>query len=317
MIEKKEINLLWVDSERPEKIVDVILPDRMKNIFTSIVENKQLPHLLLSGGAGMGKTTVALALCNELKCSTMVINASIERSIDTIRTKITRFVSEGSIDDQSPYKVVILDESDQLTIDAQKALRGFIEKYQQDVRFIFTCNYKNKLIEALWSRCKQIDFEFKGDERKVLVKSFYIVVCGILEKNNIEYDKNVVAKLITAKFPDFRSILNEVNTYAINGKIDVGILQNFKSVGTSEIIKILKDKDFTKMRKWVDENCNNGTESIHSELWKLADDYLTPDSLPSLVCELNEYQRYCDLVSDRNIALSSCLTMIMLKCKFK
>ena len=305
---------LWVDKYRPNAISNVILPTRIKSIFENMVKNKKMPNLLLSGNAGMGKTTVALALCEELGYQTLLINGSLDGNIDTLRTKIERFVSEGSLYN-SGMKCVILDEADALTDATQKGLRGFIEKYQNSVRFIMTCNFKNKVLNALWSRSMQIDFEFKHDERNELCKDLFKVIIGILNDNKVNYDKKVIANVIKDKFPDFRSIINVIDSYAIGGDINTGILSESSDKKTDEIVGIMKLKDWNAMRKWVDENVNN-SDSIASDIWRLSGEYMTPESQLHSINDLNDFQRYINIVPDKNIAISSLLTKLMINVKF-
>lgn len=313
----KADNLLLVDKYRPKTIDDVVLPDRMKKYFQDMVDAKKIPHLLLSGDQGMGKTTVALALCEQLNSEYILINCSKDGNIDTLRTRLTRFVTTGSLLKSGTTKTVILDESDQLTDATQKGLRGFIEEHQANVRFIFTCNYKRNLLKPLWSRCKQFEFEFKEDEKKDLVVKFFGNLLKILDNEGIQYEKQVVASLVKEKYPDFRSILMEIDGYSIGGKIDTGILASINSAKIHDVVGFLKAKEWKKMRKWVDENCNNGIDNLASDFWKHSQDYVTPSSEPNLVMILDDFQRNVASSMDNNISLSACLTKIMTNVEFK
>jgi len=308
-------NLLWVEEYRPKNIDECILPDSIKNTFKEFVKNKELPNLLLSGGAGVGKTTVARALCNELDTDYMIINGSEESGIDVLRTKIKSFASTVSL--SGGQKVVILDEADYLNPQStQPALRGFIEEFHKNCRFIFTCNFKNRIIEPLHSRCSVIEFKINGNRQKLAGQLLDRCV-NILNKNNIEYDKKVVAELIMKHFPDNRRVLNELQRYSVSGKIDSGILVNLSEVSMKELALHLKEKEFTKVRKWVVDNIDNDPTKIFRKIYDNLYTHLEPGTIPAAVILIGEYQYKSAFVADQEINLLACLTEMMTQCRFK
>ena len=307
--------ILWVEEYRPRTIKDCILSDSLKKTFQQFVDNKELPNLLLAGGAGVGKTTVAKALCNELNTDYMIINGSEESGIDVLRTKIKTFASTVSLSGER--KVVILDEADYLNPQStQPALRGFIEEFHNNCRFIFTCNYKNRIIEPLHSRCSVVEFKINGNRQKLAGQLLDRCV-HILNENNIEHDKKVVAELIMKHFPDNRRVLNELQRYGATGKIDSGILVNLSEVNMKELILHLKGKEFTKVRKWVVDNIDNDPTKIYRKIYDTLYDYLEPGTIPAAVILLGDYQYKSAFVADQEINLLACLTEIMTQCKFK
>ena len=308
-------NLLWVEEYRPKNIDECILPDSIKNTFKEFVKNKELPNLLLSGGAGVGKTTVARALCNELDTDYMIINGSEESGIDVLRTKIKSFASTVSL--SGGQKVVILDEADYLNPQStQPALRGFIEEFHKNCRFIFTCNFKNRIIEPLHSRCSVIEFKINGNRQKLAGQLLDRCV-NILNKNNIEYDKKVVAELIMKHFPDNRRVLNELQRYSVSGKIDSGILVNLSEVSMKELALHLKEKEFTQVRKWVVDNIDNDPTKIFRKIYDNLYTHLEPGTIPAAVILIGEYQYKSAFVADQEINLLACLTEMMTQCRFK
>ena len=312
-------DLLWVERYRPTKIEDTILPERLKQPFLDMVSSQKIPHLMLCGDAGMGKTTVARALCDELDSEYMLINSSIEGRIDILRDKVANFASGKSLMNKNPIKTVIFDEADNLTPDTQKGLRGFMEKHQNHVRFIFTCNFKNKIIEPIHSRCVSFDFEFQKDERQLLAQEFLGVMVKILDENSISYDKKTIAHLLREHFPDFRKVLSTLHGYSLDKtkQIDEGILGNIVSANLSELVSVMKAGNWPAMRKWVDENSTIKPESLVSELWSKSTQYFTLGDEPHLCEILEDYQRHAHTVPDPNITLAFCLTQIMVKCEFK
>ena len=307
--------ILWVEAYRPRTIRDCILSEELKKTFQQFVDNKELPNLLLAGGAGVGKTTVAKALCNELNTDFMVINGSEESGIDDLRTKIKTFASTVSLSGER--KVVILDEADYLNPQStQPALRGFIEEFHNNCRFIFTCNYKNRIIEPLHSRCSVVEFKINGSRQKLAGQLLDRCV-NILNENKIEHDKKVIAELIMKHFPDNRRVLNELQRYGATGKIDSGILVNLSEVNMKELILHLKGKEFTKVRKWVVDNIDNDPTKIYRKIYDTLYDYLEPSTIPAAVILLGEYQYKSAFVADQEINLLACLTEIMTQCKFK
>ena len=306
---------LWVEKYRPQKITDCILPESIKNTFIEFVGQKEIPNLLLSGGSGVGKTTVARALCEELHADYILINGSEESGIDVLRNKIKQFASTVSL--QSGSKVVILDEADYLNPQStQPALRGFIEEFHRNCRFIFTCNFKNRIIEPLHSRCSVIEFKINGN-KIMLAEQFMERVDQILKAEKIGFEDAVVAELIMKHFPDWRRVLNELQRYSVSGTIDTGILVNIAEVNLTELMSHLKKKEFTKMRKWVVDNIDNDPVKVFRKIYEKLYDYMKPDSIPNAVILLGEYQYKSAFVADQEVNLLACLTEIMAQCKFK
>lgn len=305
---------LWVEKYRPHRIDDCILPTEMKATFKQFVAKGEIANMLLCGGAGMGKTTIARALCEELGCDYIVINASMERNIDTLRNEIKGFASTVSFAGKT--KVVILDEADYLNPQStQPALRGFIEEFSANCRFIFTCNYKNKIIPALHSRTTVIEFKIARDEKQKTASQFFNRVINILANENVSFDKAVVAKLIERHFPDYRRILNELQRYSVSGNIDEGILVNLADVNTKELIDALRSKDWKKMRQWVVNNIDNDPATIYRKLYDQLIDQV--ETIPQLILLLADYQYKAAFVADAEVNLVACLTEIMAAVKFK
>lgn len=303
-------DFLWVEKYRPQTINDTILDEKLKVIFRKIVESGEIPNMLFSGSAGLGKTTVAKALCNELNLDYMLINGSEEGNIDTLRTKIKQFASTVSL--QGGYKVVILDEADYLNAQStQPALRGFIEEFSNNCRFILTCNFKNRIIEPLHSRCSV--YEFNSD-KKTLAKlsgQFMKRLKIILNAEHIEHNDKTLAELIMKFAPDWRRVLNECQRYAISGKIDTGILVNIGEQSYDELLKYLKDKNFKMMRKWVVNNIDTDASAIFRGIYDRMNDYVKPQSIPQLVLILADYQYKNAFVADHELNVVACMTEIM------
>jgi DNA polymerase III delta prime subunit len=309
---------LFVEKYRPQVIDDCILPDETKKTFKEFVEKGEIPNLLLAGPPGIGKTTIAKALCNELGADYYVINGSDEgRFLDTVRNQAKNFASTVSLTGSSKHKVIIIDEADNTGNDVQLLLRANIEAFYNNCRFIFTCNYKNKIIEPLHSRCAVIDFTIKGKQRVQLAGSFFQRLQSILDSEKIEYDQKVVAELVTKHFPDFRRVLNECQRYSTGGKIDSGILASFSDISVNELIKNLKDKNFTEVRKWVVSNLDNDASSLLRRIYDATFDCLSPQSIPAAVLVIAKYQYQCAFVADQEINLLAALTEIMCECEFK
>lgn len=307
---------LWVEKYRPKTVNDAVLPEQLKATFQEFVNQKNIPNLLLSGPAGCGKTTVARAMLEELDCDYIVINGSLNGNIDTLRNEIQQFASSISLSGGRKY--VILDEADYLNANStQPALRNFMEEYSKNCGFIMTCNFKNRIIEPLQSRCSVIDFRIKKAELPDLAKQFMRRVCNILETENIEYDKQVVAALIKKHFPDWRRVINELQRYSATGKIDSGLLANVQEASIKSLMTFLKDKDFTSTRKWVAENLDSDTTAIFRTLYDTASQYFTTESVATLVLILAKYQYQAAFVSDHEVNLMACLTEIMIECKFQ
>jgi len=311
-------DFLWVEKYRPEKVDDCILPDESKAMFKGFLEQGEIPNLLLSGPAGIGKTTIAKALCRELGADFYVINGSDEgRFLDTVRNKAKTFASTVSLTSGSSHKIIIVDEADNTTPDVQLLLRASIEEFQKNCRFIFTCNYKNKIIEPLHSRCSVVDFHIKGKEKAQLASAFLKRINSILEQENIEFELKVVAEVIQKHFPDFRRTLNELQRYASRGKIDTGILAQVADVKISDLIGYLKGREFTNMKKWVSSNIDNEPQVIMRKIYDNLYTYLLPKSIPEAVLVIGEYQYKATFVMDQEINLVAFLTELMMRCEFK
>jgi len=313
-MEANREQFLWVEKYRPRKISDCILPDGLKNTFQEFVDQDNIPNMLLSGTAGTGKTTIARALCEELGCDYIIINGSEESGIDVLRTKIKDFASTVSL--AGKVKVVILDEADYLNPNStQPALRGFIEEFSKNCRFIFTCNYKNRIIPPLHSRTTVIDFKLSKEDKPVVASRFFKRLTEILEHENITFDKKVVAELLNKHFPDYRRVLNEMQRYSASGTIDEGILVNISDANMKELISALREKDFKKMRTWVVNNLDNDPNVLFRKLY----DVLLPEvvQVPQLILLLADYQYKAAFVADAEINLVACLTEIMAACEMK
>jgi len=309
---------LFVEKYRPQVIEDCILPDDTKKTFKEFVEKGEIPNLLLAGPPGIGKTTIAKALCNELGADYYVINGSDEgRFLDTVRNQAKNFASTVSLTGSSKHKVIIIDEADNTGNDVQLLLRANIEAFYSNCRFIFTCNYKNKIIEPLHSRCAVIDFTIKGKQKQQLAGSFFKRVLQILDAEKIEYDEKVVAELVTKHFPDFRRVLNECQRYSTGGKIDSGILASFSDISVNELVKNLKDRNFPEVRKWVVSNLDNDAPVLLRRIYDACYDCLSPQSIPAAVLVIAKYQYQCAFVADQEINLLAALTEIMVECEFK
>ena len=316
MIDFRDDQFLWVEKYRPQKIDDCVLPDALKETFKQYVTQGELPHFLLSGTAGIGKTTIAKALCNEINADYIMINGSEESGIDTLRTKIKGFASTVSLTDAP--KIIIIDEADYLQANStQPALRSFIEEFSANCRFIFTCNFKNRILEAIHSRCACIDFKIDAKDKQVLLGQFFKRATQILKQENVEFDQKVVAELITKHFPDYRRVLNELQRYSVSGKIDSGILVNMSQESFKDLIKLMKEKDFTNVRKWVGKNSDSDTVALFRELYDTSVTYMVAESIPSLVLVLADYQYKAAFVADHELNIMAALTEIMANCKFK
>jgi DNA polymerase III delta prime subunit len=307
-------HLLWTEKYRPQTIEDCILPERLKQPFQEYVNQQNIPNLLLSGGAGVGKTTVAKAMCNEIGCDFMVINGSDESGIDTFRVKIKNYASSMSL--SGGRKVIIIDEADYLNPNStQPALRNAIEEFAVNCSFIFTCNYKTRIIEPLHSRCAVIDFNLKNGEKAKMASAFFKRIQSILQSEKIEYVDSVIAELIKKHFPDNRRILNELQRYSQFGKIDIGVLAQIGNVQISEITKHIKDKDFTAIRKWV-ASTDLDTNTMFRQLYDSLYDVMKPQSIPQAVVIIADYQYKNAFVADTEINLVACLTELMVECEF-
>jgi len=307
---------LWVEKYRPAKIADTVLPDNIKNTFKDVVAGGELHNMLLTGTPGTGKTTVARALCNELDLDYLLINGSEESGIDTLRTKIKHFASSVSL--SGGYKVVILDEADYLNPQStQPALRAFIEEFSANCRFILTCNFKNRIIEPLHSRCSIVEFNIAKKDMPPLLTQFMSRVENILKQEKIEFEKEVIAELLMKHMPDWRRVLNELQRYSVSGKIDSGILVNLNDVAIDKLINHLKVKNFRGMRQWVADNMDSEPAALFRKIYDNMNDYIDPASIPQTVLILADYQYKNSFVADHELNLVACLTEIMAGVKFK
>ena len=311
-------DFLFVEKYRPRKIEDCILPDGIKKTFLDFVKRGEIPNLLLAGPPGVGKTTVAKALCEELGVDYYVINGSDEgRFLDTVRNQAKNFASTVSLQGTGKHKVIIIDEADNTGNDVQLLLRANIEAFYSNCRFIFTCNYKNKIIEPLHSRCAVVEFSIKGKEKAQLAGSFFKRLQNILDEESIKYDPKVLAQLINSHFPDWRRVLNECQRYSVGGEIDSGILASFSDVAVNDLITHLKSKNFSEVRKWVVSNLDNDPGVVLRRVYDACYDYLSPQSIPAAVLIVAKYQYQIAFVADQEINLLAALTEIMCECSFK
>jgi DNA polymerase III delta prime subunit len=307
---------LWVERYRPHTIDECILPKFLKDTFNDFAAQDKIPNLLLSGGPGVGKTTVAKALCDMTKADYIVVNGSEESGIDVLRTKIKQFASTVSFTDSR--KMVILDEADYLNPQStQPAMRGFIEEFAGNCGFIFTCNYKNRIIEPIHSRCSVVDFKIDNGEKAKLASQFMTRVNNILDKEGISYDKKVVAELIMKHFPDFRRVLNELQRYSTSGTIDTGVLSQIADINLKELMVALKAKHFKDMRAWVALNVDNDPQRIYRKIYDTLYDYLKPTAIPQTVITLADYQYKSAFAADQELNLVACLTELMVEGEFR
>ena len=308
-------HILWVEKYRPKTIEDCILPDGIKSTFQDYVNRKEIPNLLLAGSAGVGKTTIAKALCDEVGCDYIMINGSDESGIDVLRNKIKNYASSMSL--SGGRKVVIIDEADYLNPNStQPAMRGAIEEFSSNCSFIFTCNFKNRIIDPIHSRCAVVDFKINGSKQK-MAAGFFKRVEWILEQEGITYDKQVVAAVITKHFPDNRRVLNELQRYSVSGTIDKGILASVSDVQMNELVSSIMNKDFASCRKWVTNNLDNDITRIFRNIYDGLYEKLKPNSVPQMVLILAKYQYQSAFVADHEINLIACLTELMVECEFK
>ena len=310
-------DFIWVEKYRPKTIDECILPESIKRTFQDFLVAGEIPNMLLSGPPGIGKTTVAKALCNELGADYYVINGSDEgRFLDTVRTNAKNFASTVSLTSESKHKVIIIDEADNTTSDVQLLLRASIEEFSGNCRFIFTCNYKNKIIEPLHSRCSVVEFSIKGKEKVKIAGLFFKRLQEVLDIERIPYDPPVLAEIINKHFPDWRRVLNECQRYSVSGKIDSGILATFSDVSVNDLIRNLKDKNFPEVRKWVVDNLDNDSDVLLRRIYDSLYDSLEKPSIPAAVLIIAKYQFQIAFVADQEINLLAALTEIMVECQF-
>jgi DNA polymerase III delta prime subunit len=310
-------DFLFVEKYAPKTIDECILPQALKDFFITARENKEVPNLILSGPPGIGKTSTIKALANDLGMDFMMINGSEEgRFIDTIRNKVQNYASTVSLTNTGK-KILLIDEADNVTNDAQLALRGAVEKLQRNCIFIFTCNYKNKILPPLHSRCSVLDFTIPTKERPKIAAQFFERIGGILNKENIEYDKKVLVGLIQKHFPDFRRTLNELQRFTSTGKLEINSITSHVNINVTELLSYIKDRNFVEVRKWVALNIDNDISKIFRQIYEELQKVLVPSSIPSAVISIADYQYKSAFVMDQEINLLACLIEIMADCEFK
>ena len=311
-------DFIWVEKYRPKTIEECILPENIKKTFRDFLNTGEIPNMFLAGPPGVGKTTVAKALCNELGVDFYVINGSDEgRFLDTVRNNARNFASTVSLSSEAKHKVIIIDEADNTGNDVQLLLRAFIEEFANNCRFIFTCNYKNKILEPLHSRCAVVEFGIKGKEKAQIASQFFKRLNDILEQERVEADKKVLAELINKHFPDWRRVLNECQRYAVSGKIDSGILASFTDINVNDVIKNLKTKNFPEVRKWVNSNLDNDSTVLLRRVYDALYEVLDGPSIAAAVLIVSKYQYQAAFVADQEINLLAALTEIMVECSFR
>ena len=309
---------LWVEKYRPNKVKDCILPDTTRKVFQGFVEQGELPNLLLSGTAGVGKTTIAKAMCDEIGASYIIINGSDEgRFLDTVRNRVRQFATTVSLTSGASHKVVIIDEADNTTNDVQLSLRTAVEEFHSNCRFIFTCNFINKIIEPLHSRCTVVDFRIKPEQATQLQGEFFKRLRSILTSEKVEYDDRVLAKLIKRYYPDWRRLINECQRYAATGSITSAILVDVADVNLDALLSSLKKKEFTTVKSWVVQHMDNDPTMVMRKIYDSLYGVLKPSSIPEAVLIIAKYMNSIPIVPDQEVNLLACLTEIMMSCEFK
>ena len=318
LLHKVKNDFLWVEKYRPTIVEDCILPDSIKNVFNGFVSQQEIPNLLLSGSAGVGKTTIAKALCDEIGASYIMINGSDEgRFLDTVRNRIRTFASTVSLTSGASHKVVIIDEADNTTNDVQLSLRTAVEEFHSNCRFIFTCNFSNKIIEPLHSRCTGVDFRIKPEQAVKLQGEFFNRLKTILTSENVKFEDKVLAKLVRRYYPDWRRLINECQRYSASGAIDSAILVDVADVNLDSLLSSLKKKDFTTVKNWVVQHMDNDPTMVMRKIYDSLYDVLKPSSIPEAVLVIAKYMNSIPIVPDQEINLLACLTEIMMSCEFK
>ena len=311
-------DFIWVEKYRPKTIDDCILPENIKKTFSDFLNKGEIPNMLLAGPPGVGKTTVAKALCNQLGVDYYVINGSDEgRFLDTVRNNAKNFASTVSLSSEAKHKVIIIDEADNTTPDVQLLLRASIEEFSKNCRFIFTCNYKNKILEPLHSRCAVVDFSIKGKAKQQVAAEFFNRLVSILDSERIEADKKVLVELVNKHFPDWRRVLNECQRYSVGGRIDSGILTTFTDIAVNDLVKNLKEKNFSEVRKWCVNNLDNDSVVLLHNVYDALYNVLDGPSIAACVLIIAKYQYQSAFVADQEINLLAALTEIMCECNFK
>jgi DNA polymerase III delta prime subunit len=309
---------LWVEKYRPSIVEDCILPENIKEVFKGFIAQEEIPNLLLTGTAGVGKTTIAKALCNEIGASYIIINGSDEgRFLDTVRNRVRQFATTISLTSGASHKVVIIDEADNTTNDVQLSLRTAVEEFHGNCRFIFTCNFINKIIEPLHSRCTVVDFRIKPDQAVQLQGEFFTRLKTILTHEQVEYEDKVLAKLVKRYYPDWRRLINECQRYAATGAISSAILVDVADVNLDALLTSLKKKEFTTVKNWVVQHLDNDPSMMMRKVYDSLYDVLTPSSIPEAVLIIAKYMRDITIVPDQEVNMLACLTELMMSCEFR
>jgi replication factor C small subunit len=316
----KKKDFLWVEKYRPQTIEDCILPESTKESFRGFLDKGEIPHLMLCGSAGVGKTTVARALCEELGATVMEINGSDEgRLIDTLRSKITQFATTVDLMNHAKHKVVIIDEADNTSETVQMSLRHAMEKFSGNCRFILTCNFPNRIMEPIHSRCAVVNFAIGNDEKQKLQAQFFSRLEEILKEKEIEYKRDILARVVHRYYPDWRRLIGEVQRFTATGTLLPSVLSEIGNVEVTALVKAMKDKDFSTCRRWVVDNISNDVSIVFRKMYETMsqDTVMKKKSIPSLVLAIAKYSRDIETVPDQEINMLACLTEIMYDCEFQ